>query len=363
MATTSTFAFTPLDEIPKIRDELLATFKSGKTLKVQYRKAQLIHLAYLFKDHEHEFVGALKADLGRHKFETSGLSIQNIMGECVHAWENIESWAKPESDSMYNYKSWLAQPTTYKDPKGIGLIIGPFNYPLLCTISPLVGAIAAGCPCVVKMSDQTPATSALLTDLWPSYMDMEFTRIVNGAISETTTLLDLQWDHIVFTGSSAVAKIVATAAAKHLTSTTLEVGGPCPVFVDTKVDLKVAARRILWAKIVNAGQSCTAPNHVFVRADQQDELVEAFRRAYAEFYPKGANPTNFTSHIASDSHFTRLQDLMKLVEDDDIVCGGEVDQATRFHAPTVVKNVSFDDRLMKGEIFGPILPIVPVKGY
>ncbi|KAG9008929.1 hypothetical protein FRB93_005979 [Tulasnella sp. JGI-2019a] len=363
MATTPTLAFTALDEIPRIRDELLTTFKSGKTLKVQYRKAQLIHLAYLFKENEHLFVDALRKDLGRHELETSGLSIQSILGECVHAWENVEEWARPENGPLYSYKSWLGNPTTYKHPKGVGLIIGPFNYPLLCTITPLVGAIAAGCPCVVKMSDLTPATSGLLAELWPKYMDMGFTRIVNGAIQETAALLDLQWDHIVFTGSRAVAKIVANAAAKHLTPTTLEVGGPCPVFVDAKADLKVAARRILWAKIINAGQSCTAPNHVFVHADQQDELVKAFKRAWAEFYPKGVDQIKFPSHVVNDNHFTRLIDLMDPVEDDNIVCGGEVDQEARFHAPTIVKNVKLDDRLMKSEIFGPILPIVPVKDY
>ncbi|KAG9038253.1 hypothetical protein FRB95_002214 [Tulasnella sp. JGI-2019a] len=363
MATAPTTPFTTLEEIPRIRDELLATFKSGKTLKVQYRKAQLIHLAYLFKENEHLFVDALRKDLGRHELETSGLSIRSITEECVHAWENVEEWAKPSSGSMFDYKTWAAHPTTYKHPKGIGLIIGPFSYPLLCSMAPLVGAIAAGCPCVIKMSDLTPATSGLLAELWPQYMDTEFTRIVNGGIPETTALLDLQWDHIVFTGSSAIAKIVANAAARHLTPTTLEVGGPCPVFVDTNVNLRLAARRILWGKIVNAGQSCTAPNHVFVRADQQDKLVNAFQIAFAEFYPKDADATNFTSRIVSDSHFTRLKDLMDSVEDGDIVCGGVMEKEIRFFAPTIVKNVKLDHRLVNGEIFGPILPIVPVKDY
>ncbi|KAG9038256.1 hypothetical protein FRB95_002217 [Tulasnella sp. JGI-2019a] len=361
MATASKFEFTPLEDIPKIRDTLRDTFKSGKYNSLAHRKTQLLQLGYLLKENEARFNDAFKTDLGRHQLETGALELHGTIGECVAAWKNVDKWAKPDGVPFHSTFSVMS-PTIYKQPKGVGLVIGPFNYPILCSIGPMIGAIAAGCPCVVKMSELTPNISGLLAELWPIYMDLSYTRVINGAILETTTLLDLQWDHIVFTGSGTVGKIVAKAAAKFLTPTTLELGGQSPVFVDTNMDLSVATRRILWGKTINAGQSCTAPNHIFVPADQQDKLVEAFKKTYKEFYPDDATNSLSVSRIVVDTHFNRLKGLIDKTQGD-IVCGGEIDAATRFVAPTIVKNVRLDDVLMKAEIFGPILPIVPVNDY
>ncbi|KAG9038251.1 hypothetical protein FRB95_002212 [Tulasnella sp. JGI-2019a] len=213
------------------------------------------------------------------------------------------------------------------------------------------------------MSELTPNISGLLAELWLIYMDQAYTRVVNGSTTEMAALLDLQWDHIVFTGSGEDGKIVAQAAAKYLTPTTLELGGQCPLFMDTDIDLKIATRRILWAKAINAGQSYTAPNHVFVLVEQQDKLLDAFRRAYSEFYPGGAEQSQSISNIVADSHFDHVKRLFDEVEDEDIVCGGEMDANRRFFAPTIVKNVKLGHPLMKTEILGPILPIVPVNNY
>ncbi|KAG8881408.1 hypothetical protein FRB97_009603 [Tulasnella sp. 331] len=343
--------YTPLQDIPEIRNTLRTTFKSGKTLDLAYRKTQLLQLAYLLKENEARFIEAFKTDLGRPELEVNALELHSTIGECVTAWKNVDKWAKPEG-VPFDMTFGVMSPKMYKQPKGLGLVIGPFN----------IGAIAAGCPSVLKMSELTPTISGLVADLWPKYMDLEYTQVVNGAIPETTALLDLQWDHILFTGSGTVGKIVAKAAAKFLTPTTLELGGQCPVFLDTDMDLQVATRRILWGKTINAGQSCTAPNHIFVPLDQQAKLVEAFKKTYAEFYPEGAGYSQSISHIVSEGHFHRLKTLIDKT-DGEIVCGGETDASQLFIAPTILQNVKLDDPLMKAELFGPILPIIPVKDY
>ncbi|KAG8881405.1 hypothetical protein FRB97_009600 [Tulasnella sp. 331] len=344
-----------------IRDTLRATLNSGKTLDVTYRKNQLIQLAYLFKENEARFNAAFKADLGRPELEVGALEIHGTINECIEAWKNVDNWAKPDS-VPFDLNFGVMRPKIYKQPKGVGLVIGPFNYPVLCSIGPLIGAIAAGCPCVVKLSELTPNVSGLFAELWPKYMDLSYAQIVNGGIPETTALLDLQWDHIVFTGSTTVGKVVAKAAAKFLTPTTLELGGQSPIFMDTNIDLKIATRRILWSKTFNSGQSCLAPNHLFVLRSQQDELVEAFKETYTEFYPDGAARSQSFSRIIARGHFDRLKDILDET-DGDIVCGGGTDASQLFIAPTIVKNVKLDDALMKAEIFGPILPIIPVKDY
>ncbi|KAG8862645.1 hypothetical protein FRB96_001204 [Tulasnella sp. 330] len=344
-----------------IRDTLRATLNSGKTLDVTYRKNQLIQLAYLFKENEARFNAAFKADLGRPELEVGALEIHGTINECIEAWKNVDNWAKPDS-VPFDLNFGVMRPKIYKQPKGVGLVIGPFNYPVLCSIGPLIGAIAAGCPCVVKLSELTPNVSGLFAELWPKYMDLSYSQIVNGGIPETTALLDLQWDHIVFTGSTTVGKVVAKAAAKFLTPTTLELGGQSPIFMDTNIDLKIATRRILWSKTFNSGQSCLAPNHLFVLRSQQDELVEAFKKTYTEFYPDGAARSQSFSRIIARGHFDRLKDILDET-DGDIVCGGGTDASQLFIAPTIVKNVKLDDALMKAEIFGPILPIIPVKDY
>ncbi|KAG9008933.1 hypothetical protein FRB94_005499 [Tulasnella sp. JGI-2019a] len=353
-----------------MRDTLGATFKSGRTLDIAYRKTELIQLAYLFKDNEARFNEAFKADFGRHELETAALEINSIIDECVTAWKNVDKWAKSKKipfASTFRAMKFSIRRTIelniHPQPKGVGLVIGPFNYPVRSSIGPMIGAIAAGCPCVARMSELTPNISDLLAELWPTYMDQAYTQVVNGRTTEIAALLDLQWDHIVFTGSREDGKIVAQAAAKYLTPTTLELGGQCPVFIDTDTDLKIATRRILWAKAINAGQSHTAPNHVFVLADQQDKLLDAFRRTYSEFYPGGAEQSQSISHIVADSHFEHVKRLFDEVEDEDVVCGGETDASRRFFAPTIVRNVGLGHPLMKTEILGPILPIVPVRDY
>ncbi|KAG8903586.1 hypothetical protein FRC01_009144, partial [Tulasnella sp. 417] len=356
-----TLAYTPIDDIPRIRERLKASFNSGKLRSIEYRKNQLLQLAYLVNENSKRIEDALAVDLGRHTVETRVAEFNGTLGEIVEAYHNVAKWSKPDS-APFDIQWFPMRPKVYKSPKGVALIIGPFNYPLGCTIGIMAGAIAAGCACVIKMSEQAPTLSGLITELLPKYMDQDLFQVINGGIPETAKVLELQWDHIVFTGSATVGKIVASAAAKHLTPVTLELGGQNPVFLDPSYDLEVAARRVLWGRFMNLGQVCLSPNHVFIPASAQDRLVEALSKAYDSFYPEGTANSDSVSRLVSTGAFDRLQGVLEKTQGT-IVKGGlaEADREGRFFPPTIVKDVKEGDSLLDAELFGPILPIVPVK--
>ncbi|KAG8947660.1 hypothetical protein FRC04_010594 [Tulasnella sp. 424] len=278
----------------------------------------------------------------------------------MYTYDNFEAWTKPQKPT-FNLKFWAFSPVIKRVPKGVVLIIGPFNYPLTSTVCYLGAAIASGNACVVKMSELTPNVSATLTELLPKYLDQDPFRIVNGNIPETTALLQLQWDHIVFTGSASVGRVVAAAAAKHSTPTTLELGGQNPVFCDPKMDMYLTARRLLWSKAMNAGQTCTVVNHIFIPYEAQDALAEAFVKVNNEFYPEGPEKATIST-LVTDVAYKRVKGLLEKTKGE-VVCGGQYDEGRRFIAPTVLKNVALDDAVMASEIFGPILPIVPIKNF
>ncbi|KZS97992.1 NAD-aldehyde dehydrogenase [Sistotremastrum niveocremeum HHB9708] len=352
MATT--LKYTPVDEIPAIREQLVQGFLSGKTRSIKFRKTQLLQLCYMIQDNLDRFKEALRLDLGRHTLEASFLDLGGAIKEALTAYKNVEKWAKPESPP-FSMDYFPMKPTIRKEPKGVVLIITPFNYPIFLAYSPIAGAIAAGNTVLLKPSESSPACSALLEELGSKYLDPSVFRVVQGAVPETTKLLELQWDH----SNGAVAKIVSTAAAKHLTPITLELGGKCPAVVDPNCDLGVTARRLLWGKFANAGQTCVAPDYVLVPAKFQDALVDAMVKEYHNFYPTGTTTTPSVSRIINERHTERIKKLMDATQGD-VVVGGETNVSQRFIAPTIVKNVTGDDSLMTEELFGPVLPIVPV---
>ncbi|KIO28884.1 hypothetical protein M407DRAFT_21961 [Tulasnella calospora MUT 4182] len=349
-----TLAYTPIDDISKIRERVKAGFNSGKLRSIEYRKNQLLQLAYLLKENSKRFEDAFGVDLGRHSVETNMSEFTTTIAEAVEAYKSVDKWSKPEG-APFDIQWFPLRPKVYKSPKGVVLIIGPFNYPL-------AGAIAAGCACVLKMSELTPSVSGLVTELFPKYMDQDLFQIVNGGIPETSKILELQWDHIVFTGSATVGKIVAAAAAKHLTPVTLELGGQNPVFLDPSYDLDVAARRLLWGRYMNVGQVCLSPNHIFIPASAQDKLIDALSKAYDSFYPEGPAKSESVSRLVTTVAFDRLKGVLEKTQGT-IVRGGlaEADRESRFFPPTIVKDVKVGDSLLEAELFGPILPIVPVK--
>ncbi|KIK05065.1 hypothetical protein K443DRAFT_675362 [Laccaria amethystina LaAM-08-1] len=355
----SELAYTPINEIEKIHAELRAGFRSGKLRPIEYRKYQLLQLIYLIKDNAERFEEALKSDLGRPPLESRFLEINAAISEAYVAYKGVGTWAKPEKPP-FSLNFAPMRPVMYKTPKGVVLIISPFNYPLWLAVTPLAGALAAGNAVLLKPSESTPATSSLLAELVPKYLDPSLVRVANGAIPETTKILELPWDHIFYTGGGRVGRIVATAAAKHLTPVSLELGGKSPVIIDPKCDLKTAAKRILWGKVVNSGQTCVAPDYVLVPRAFQDTFVQALKETYESFYPESAKAPGAYSRIVTPQAFNRVKSLLDNTKGE-VVFGGETDAETKYIAPTVIKNVAADDSLMSEEVFGPLLPIVPVE--
>ncbi|CAE7171007.1 unnamed protein product, partial [Rhizoctonia solani] len=335
--------YTPLDEINQIHARLHASFRTGKTKPIAARKENLAKFAYMIKDNTEALQDALAKDLGRPKVESSFLEINSLIKESVDVYKSVDKWARPEK-APFSLNFAPMNPVVRKEPKGVVLIISPFNYPLWLALGPAIGAIAAGCATVIKPSELTPATSALIARLIAKYLPSDVITVVNGGIPETTRLLDLPWGHILYTGSGNVGKIVATAAAKHLTPVTLELGGKSPVIVDPASDMKLAARRILWGKATNAGQTCVAPDYVLVPREGQDALVKELQAVYKEFYPQGAKDSDSYSRIISTGHWDRVKGILDGTNGKVVVGGGaDADRESKFIAPTVVKDVDAHD--------------------
>ncbi|KAI0776646.1 NAD-aldehyde dehydrogenase [Trametes elegans] len=359
MASNSTLTYTPIDEIEKIHARARAAFESGRTASLAFRKEQIAQLAYLLRDNEDRLRDALRADLGRPPLETDLMDFGSTYTDIKHTYDNFEKWARPQAID-FSTKYFPMGPKITPEPKGTVLIMPPFNFPLFLSLGPLASVIAAGDAAVLKPSEQTPATSALLAELIPKYLDHELYHVVNGGVAENTKLLELKWDHILYIGNGRVGRIIATAAAKHLTPVTLELGGKNPVVIDPKVDLDMTTRRLLWGRFTNAGQICVCPDYVLVPEDFQDTLVDALKREYHKFYPDGAENSDSLSRIISEAHAARIKRMVDETKGT-IVAGGQADVARRLIAPTIVRDVPADDSLMSDEIFGPVLPIVPVR--
>ncbi|EGN94583.1 hypothetical protein SERLA73DRAFT_188558 [Serpula lacrymans var. lacrymans S7.3] len=355
--------FHSVEEITKIHTRLTETFQSGVTVPLAYRRKQLLQLARLVQENAEAIMGSLKADLGRHRLEAALPEVGPMVAGALLSAQKLEEWTKPEKPEVEEWRSsW--DTTIYKAPKGVVVNITPWNYPWVISILPLAGAIAAGCTCVIKPSEHSPNVSQLMADLVARYLDPNAYAVILGAIPETTHILSLKWDHIFYTGSTSVGRVVAAAAAKNITPVTLELGGKSPVVVDgDNTDLEIAAKRILWGKQQNAGQICVAPDHIYVARKHQDALVAAFKKVYADFWPhsKGAlDSASEISHMVNDSHYKRIQGLLSNTKGSIAVGGGSTGEILRIE-PTIVKDVGLQDPLMGEEIFGPVLPIVPVE--
>ncbi|KAI0706421.1 aldehyde dehydrogenase [Earliella scabrosa] len=350
----ATLTYTAIEDIPKIHATAREAFASGRTQSIEFRKAQIAQVGYLLKDNEDRFKDALKSDLGRPYQETELFDIGPVLAEVHMGYHNVDKWVKPER-TAFSINWTPMSPKFCPEPKGVILIISPFNFPAFLLLSPLVSAIAAGNAAVLKPSEQTPAFSQLLAELLPKYLDPELFHVINGGVPETTKMLELPWDH----SNGRVGRIIATAAAKHLTPVTLEVRKN-PVVIDPRVDVKMAARRILWGRFSNAGQICLSPEYVLVPEHFQDTLVAAFKEAYESFYPEGPENSQSFSRIVTRVHAERIKRLIDTTKGT-IVLGGGADVEKRYIAPTVVRDVKADDSLLSEEIFGPVLAIVPVK--
>lgn len=335
-------------------DRLKSTFNSGKTRPLPYRKAQLRSLIRFLNECETDICTALSEDLRKPKFETLTGEIGLTRVEARHMIANLCKWAAPNY-APTPLAQFPAVSTYVYEPKGVVLILGAWNFPLMLTLTPLVAAIAAGNTAILKPSEHAPHSSKLMAEKLPLYMDADCVQVIEGDHEISQELLQLRFDHIFFTGSTRVGRLVMQEAAKNLTPVTLELGGKCPTIVDETAKIKLAATRILWGKLMNAGQSCLAPDFVLVQRAKSQELVAALKEAIANFFNGDPKKSPDFGRIVSATHVARLQGLL---QSQNIVFGGETDASTHYIAPTLVLNPKLDSPLMQEEIFGPILPII-----
>ncbi|KAF3931955.1 Omega-crystallin [Dactylellina cionopaga] len=349
---------TDVPEIPAIVSRLRTTFRSNTTYPVEWRKQQLRKLWWGFHDREKDVIAALHQDLRKPEHEalqSDGIWVKNAI---IDTLADIDNWVKEEKLSV-DLLSKFASPVIRKEPLGVVLIIGAYNYPFQLTVAPMLGAIAAGNCIVIKPSEIAPACATVITNIIKDYLDPDAFAVVNGSVAETTKLLEQKFDKICYTGSGVVGRVVAAAAAKHLTPTILELGGLNPCIITKNADAKLAARRICWGKALNGGQVCLAPDYVIVPSSKEDEFVSGIADNWRKFFPNGMQASPDIARIVNDRHFNRIK---KMLDDTDgeIKVGGQTDEKERYIDLTLVKVKDENDSLMKDEIFGPLLPYVVI---
>lgn len=332
-------------------------FRSGATRSAEWRESQLIALRSLIKEHAEDFYAALWTDLRRNKIEADWVDVKYMTSAIDHALARLRYWMTPLQTSTPLVLTPSRAHVRF-DPLGVGLIIGTWNYPVMLTLSPLIGAISAGNSIVIKPSDVAGTTAELIARLIPEYIDCNAFSVVLGGIPDTTALLEQEWDHIFYTGGVTVAKIVMAAAAKRLTPVVLELGGKNPAIVHSSANVQIAARRIAFGRCFNAGQTCTAPDYVLVFKDVAAEFLRYLKETLTEFYGQDPQESPDYGRIVNFYHFDRL---IQLLASGTIYHGGQHDRADRFIAPTVLVNVSPTCRAMQEEIFGPILPVLEIS--
>ena len=337
--------------------ELRESFASGLTKDLAWRDSQLAAIEKLLQENEPAIERALADDLGKPPQEVLLGELALLYSSVRYIRKHLRRWAKPRRVSTPAVgqpgRSWV-QP----EPLGVVLVMGAWNYPLQLVFGPLLPVLAAGNCAVLKPSEIAPKSSALMAELIPLYLDERAVKVVEGAVDETTELLKQRFDHIIYTGGAAVGKIVMLAAAEHLTPVTLELGGKSPCVIDKDADLSMAARRLMWGKCINAGQSCIAPDYVLVSSEQRDDLVAAIDAELNRMYGEDRLGSDDYANIVNERHFKRVSELLN---DGQIVIGGAVDQARNRIEPTVMVDVDPDSALMREEIFGPVLPILTVS--
>ena len=350
---------TPITSAPdysSMFSDLNAVFETERTRSLAWRAEQLTALERMMSECEQEIMDALHADLGKHPQEAWTTEISYVAGDAAYCRKNLKRWSRTRKvhTPMLGQpgKSWL-QP----EPLGVVLIIGAWNYPLQLTLAGMAAAISAGNCAVVKPSELAPATSDVIARRVPEYLDNDCIKIVEGAVPETSALLELPWDHILYTGGGNVGRIVMAAAAKHLTPVTLELGGKSPCVVLPDADLMTTARRIAWGKFTNAGQTCIAPDYVLTDAATEKKLVPLIQQAVTEMFGENPEMSESYGRIVNDRHFERL---VAYIGSGEVVIGGQTDAASNYIAPTVLTGVSADSSVMQEEIFGPILPMLQV---
>lgn len=335
-------------------DRQRAHFCSGKTLSLGERRRRLHALYRAVEEHDHEVLKALKADLGKCAEEAYASEVAYILGDIRYALGQLGRWMKPSSQRV-PMMLWPGSSQVVPEPFGVALIIGPWNYPFQLLFSPLVSALAAGNNVVLKPSEHAPQTSAVVGRVIESAFTPDEVAVVEGGVEASRALLGEKFDKIFFTGGTVIGREVMRAAAEHLTPVTLELGGKSPCIVAADANIEVAARRIAWGKFLNAGQTCVAPDHVWVDRRVANEFVEALKRVVVEFYGEHPKQSNAYGRIVNARHHQRL---VAYLSDGVVVAGGDADVAELYLAPTVMTGVSLTSPVMQEEIFGPVLPVL-----
>lgn len=329
-------------------------FNTNTTINVDFRIGQLKSLKKSIAKYEQELLAALKFDLGKSEFEAFTNELGLAQKEISYHIRNLKYWAKPKKVSTPIF-AFPSSSYIYKQPYGKILIIGPFNFPFMLTIIPLIGAISSGNVAVVKPSESTLATSEVIEKIITETFDPNYVSFVQGGVETTQELLSQCWDKIFFTGSTRVGKIVMQAAAKNLTPVELELGGKNPVIVDNDANIETAAKRIIWGKYLNAGQSCVAPDYLFVHEDIKEKLLSFLKQSLEKFYSENPQQSNDFGRIVNGVTVNRLSQLIK---NETVLAGGDFDVEDRYFSPTLLTDVKKDSPIMQDEIFGPILPIL-----
>tara|TARA_B100001079_G_scaffold5046_2_gene4265 strand:- start:1467 stop:2843 length:1377 start_codon:yes stop_codon:yes gene_type:complete len=329
-------------------------FRNGNTLPISKRKKLLKNLKKEILSNEDKIFQALNNDLRKSNYETYLTEIGILISEIDLFLSNLKKWAKPKKVKS-SLLSFPSSDYIYSEPYGKVLIISPWNYPFQLAVLPLMSAVAAGNTVVLKPSEHAPNTSSLIKEIIEKIFDKSHALVVEGAAETASKLLEYRWDYIFFTGSVKIGKIVATAAAKHLTPTTLELGGKNPCIIDDSVDLRLTSRRIVWGKFVNAGQTCIAPDFLIVKRNIKEQLIDHLSKEIERAYGKDPKESEDYPRIVNKTNLSRLSNMIK---DTKILFGGEYDIETCYFSPTIIDEPRIDSPIMDEEIFGPILPII-----
>jgi aldehyde dehydrogenase (NAD+) len=321
---------------------------------INYRKETLKKLLHCIETNENEIVQALYDDFKKPAFEAVLTETNYVISELKDTIKNVDKWAKPKKvlPSILNFPS---ADYIYKEPYGKVLIIAPWNYPFQLALCPLVSAVAAGNQVILKPSELTPKTSAIIAKIIANVFNSDHVEVIEGGVETSQNLLSKRWDYIFFTGSVPVGKIIAKAAAVHLTPVTLELGGKNPCIVDETANLKLAARRIVWGKFINAGQTCIAPDYILVQKDIKKKFVSYMKDEITAAYGLKPEESPDFARIIDAKNWDRL---VRMIEPEKVIMGGQTDEESCYISPTLIDESNLDSLIMKDEIFGPLLPIL-----
>lgn len=353
------FSATSIDAIVPVHQRIVTRFNSHTTRPIEYRLTQLRKLYWALKDAEPALFEACQLDLGKGTYETYLTEVGWVLNDILFMVKNLARFMREEKAEDTSLTNMAMSPRIRKEPLGAVLVIGAYNFPLQLSLGPLVGAIAAGCTAVLKPSENAPHAARVMQYAIERSLDPEAFQVVQGGVPETTALLDQKWDKIFYTGGVTVGRIIARKAAETLTPVTLELGGRNPAIVTKHADLRLAARRLLWAKLVNVGQVCVSQNYILVDEEVLPAFLAELKKAFADFQPTGAENSAEYGHIINERQWQRLADMIANTSGK-ILHGGQTNRSTLFIAPTVIQVSDPMDPLLTEESFGPLIPILPV---